>query len=258
MNGFNITESLLVNNRFWNDKLDNIIREMEEIPGTFYAFFWLYNHDFIYISPQITDILGHTYQKFLKHGMVYFQTIIPPRLISGIYDSMNRQTSQIEQSSSSILSNTLIETEAAVYNEFKQEVPVKYQAVILDTRPFEPTSYLLFCSWIDMRNLNSVELSEKKVDVGRYLQKLKELYIDANAEKFRLLKKHLTLSQREKEIASLLAAGLSTKQIGERLHISFNTVESHRKNLLQKLEAKNTAELIHRMGQIFVPMEISA
>lgn len=258
MNGFNITESLLVNNRFWNDKLDNIIREMEEIPATFYAFFWLYNHDFIYISPQITDILGHTYQKFLKHGMVYFQTIIPPRLISGIYDSMNRQTSQIEQSSSSILSNTLIETEAAVYNEFKQEVPVKYQAVILDTRPFEPTSYLLFCSWIDMRNLKSVELSEKEVDVGRYLQKLKELYIDANAEKFRLLKKHLTLSQREKEIASLLAAGLSTKQIGERLHISFNTVESHRKNLLQKLEAKNTAELIHRMGQIFVPMEISA
>ncbi len=258
MDGFNIAESLSVNNRFWNDKLDNIIREMEEIPGTFYAFFWLYNHDFIYVSPQISDILGHSYQKFQKHGLVYFQTIIPPRLISGIYDSMNRQASLIEQSSSSILSNRLIETEAAVYNVFKQEVPVKYQAIILDTRPFEPTSYLLFCSWIDVRNLTSGELSEKTVDVGHYLRKLKELYIDANAEKFRLLKKHLTLSQREKEIANLLATGLSTKQIGERLHISFYTVESHRKNLLQKLEAKNTAELIHRMNRILVQMEISA
>lgn len=258
MSGFNIEESLSVNNRFWNEKQDNLIREMEEIPGTFYAFFWLYNHEFIYVSPQITYILGHSYQKFQKHGMVFFQTIIPPRLISGIYDSMNRQASQIDQSASSIFSNSLIETEAAVYNVFSQEVPVKYQAIILDTRPFEPASYLLFCSWIDMRNLNSVELSEKTVDVGRYLQKLKELYIDANAEKFRLLKKHLTLSQREKEIAGLLAAGLSTKQIGERLHISFNTVESHRKNLLQKLEAKNTAELIHRMSQIFMSLEISA
>jgi DNA-binding NarL/FixJ family response regulator len=109
-----------------------------------------------------------------------------------------------------------------------------------------------------VRNLSSGELSEKTVDVGHYLRKLKELYIDANAEKFRLLKKHLTLSQREKEIANLLATGLSTKQIGEKLHISFYTVESHRKNLLQKLEAKNTAELIHRMNRILVQMEISA
>lgn len=53
------------------------------------------------------------------------------------------------------------------------------------------------------------------------------------------------LSDREKEVLECIAAGLTTQEIADQLFISKNTVETHRKNLLYKLQAKNTAELIN-------------
>jgi DNA-binding NarL/FixJ family response regulator len=52
------------------------------------------------------------------------------------------------------------------------------------------------------------------------------------------------LSDREKEVLECIASGLTTHEVGEKLFISKNTVETHRKNLLYKLKARNTAELI--------------
>ncbi|MGF1638221.1 MAG: response regulator [Cyclobacteriaceae bacterium] len=52
-------------------------------------------------------------------------------------------------------------------------------------------------------------------------------------------------SDREKEVLDCIANGLTTQEIADKLFISKNTVESHRKNLLFKLKAKNTAELIN-------------
>ncbi|GGF19066.1 response regulator [Echinicola rosea] len=53
------------------------------------------------------------------------------------------------------------------------------------------------------------------------------------------------LSDREMEVLGCIANGLTTQEIGDKLFISKNTVETHRKNLLYKLQAKNTAELVN-------------
>ena len=53
-----------------------------------------------------------------------------------------------------------------------------------------------------------------------------------------------SLTRREKEILSLIADGLTNHEIANRLFISCSTVDSHRKNLLLKFNAKNTAILI--------------
>jgi DNA-binding NarL/FixJ family response regulator len=52
------------------------------------------------------------------------------------------------------------------------------------------------------------------------------------------------LSQREKEILKLIAEENTTKEISEKLYISYRTAENHRYNLIQKLDVKNTAGLI--------------
>lgn len=53
------------------------------------------------------------------------------------------------------------------------------------------------------------------------------------------------ISIRESDIIKLVAQGLRNKQIGETLCISNRTVESHRRNILKKLNLKNTVELIN-------------
>jgi len=53
----------------------------------------------------------------------------------------------------------------------------------------------------------------------------------------------IRLSMREKEVFPLLADGLSTKEIAERLYISPKTVETHKYNIMEKLQAKSIADL---------------
>jgi DNA-binding NarL/FixJ family response regulator len=52
------------------------------------------------------------------------------------------------------------------------------------------------------------------------------------------------LTTREKEVLELIAEGLTNNEIAQKLFISITTVDTHRKNLLAKFEAKNTASLI--------------
>ena len=51
-------------------------------------------------------------------------------------------------------------------------------------------------------------------------------------------------SQREREILELLARGKSSRETGDILFITERTVETHRKNMLEKSNVKNTVELI--------------
>lgn len=52
------------------------------------------------------------------------------------------------------------------------------------------------------------------------------------------------LTKREVEVLKLVAEGLTNQQIGEKLFISIDTVDSHRKNLHTKLGVNNTAMLV--------------
>jgi len=52
------------------------------------------------------------------------------------------------------------------------------------------------------------------------------------------------LTDREKEILQLLAEGRSNKEVANLLNLSIYTVETHRTNIMQKLDLHNTAEIV--------------
>ena len=61
---------------------------------------------------------------------------------------------------------------------------------------------------------------------------------------------NIVLTRREKEVLELIAEGMTNNVIAQKLFISPTTVDTHRKNLLAKLEAKNTASLIRMATQL--------
>jgi len=71
--------------------------------------------------------------------------------------------------------------------------------------------------------------------MGEYLEKLKHGENTGTYE---------TLSEREKEILSLIAKGYSNKEIAEQLVISVKTVETHKSNVMEKLGLKTRPELV--------------
>lgn len=89
-----------------------------------------------------------------------------------------------------------------------------------------------------------------------------ETYYDPSA---RLLMKSIasqsadeaSLSLREIEVLRLIAEGFNTEEIGLRLGLKPNTIETHRRHLLEKLDVRNSAELVRRAvsNGILSPME---
>lgn len=56
------------------------------------------------------------------------------------------------------------------------------------------------------------------------------------------------LSPRELEIIALVSNGLTNNEIADKLFLSVHTVMTHRKNILHKLEVRNTAEMLSRIN----------
>lgn len=62
--------------------------------------------------------------------------------------------------------------------------------------------------------------------------------------------KETKISEREYEVLKLIIQGLSNKEIADKLYVSTRTIDSHRYNIMKKLNAKNLAELIQRAAKL--------
>lgn len=58
------------------------------------------------------------------------------------------------------------------------------------------------------------------------------------------------LSEREREVLDLIAAGSTNREIAERLYLSPHTVKEHTSSLYRKLRARNRAEAVQRAQRI--------
>lgn len=59
-------------------------------------------------------------------------------------------------------------------------------------------------------------------------------------------KQQIQLTRREKEVLQLVAMNRTSQEIADKLFLSKRTIDNHRNNLLLKLDARNTAELIKK------------
>lgn len=99
-----------------------------------------------------------------------------------------------------------------------------------------------------LKNVRKDELLEaiSKVAAGkRYFSNEVTMAVLAQPEVEQLNgQQHVHLTQRELEILRLVAEGYSNTEIGNKLFISPRTVDTHRTNLMKKLEVRNIAGLI--------------
>jgi DNA-binding NarL/FixJ family response regulator len=75
-------------------------------------------------------------------------------------------------------------------------------------------------------------------------REIKDILLNISMSEEKTEHKVSTLTTREMEIIEYLKAGLSSKEIGDKLFITAKTVEVHRHNLLKKLGVKNSVALI--------------
>ncbi len=125
----------------------------------------------------------------------------------------------------------------------------------LKTRGFSrPTILITGYGDIDMAvsaiKIGAFDFIEKPFDETRLLASIQNavdqnrLHMSDVVELEQLQTRFNSLSSRQRQVMELAAAGCSSKEIGRQLAISVKTVENHRAWLMERLGARNLAELV--------------
>ncbi|MDD5570940.1 MAG: LuxR C-terminal-related transcriptional regulator [Bacteroidales bacterium] len=171
-------------------------------------------------KKQFTNILGFSPEEIITMGIDYpanYYHIDDYKKLNEIIDYFKNDKGESH--------STLFRVKNA-----KGEILKLYTTRTLFKRKPDGTPWLVLAI--------SVNLSTP-VDTGAQIEELLKENIRL---KNQLLIKSLTA--REEEVLKLIVQGLSNKEIAVNLFISVNTVDTHRKNLLRKLNAKNVAALV--------------
>lgn len=97
-----------------------------------------------------------------------------------------------------------------------------------------------------LKNITREELNIalKEIIAGNQYFSKEFLLIARSLNRSKPKKSNIQLSDREKEVLRFICQGCSNQEVADELFLSPHTVDSHRRNLLAKTKARNTAEMI--------------
>jgi two-component system response regulator FixJ len=104
--------------------------------------------------------------------------------------------------------------------------------------------------------IGAFDFIEKPFDENRLLASIRNavaqgrLQMSDAAELEQLQSRFNSLTLRQRQVMELAVAGLSSKEIGRQLKISSKTVENHRAWVMERIGARNLAELVRKAMQI--------
>jgi DNA-binding CsgD family transcriptional regulator len=195
-----------------------------------------------FMDPNAKMVLGHSYQAFQEGGItfslhhchaedkqLYNKNIFPERLAL-------IQSKTYKNPASFRFSHTFrLRRPNGSYDHYLQQCSFIHNPAI-----FAPIAVFGVVTNITCQGKAGTvaHLIERLDPTGNWIPEVSKNYI-AGIEEEDLLTK------RELEILKWVREGYQSQQIAEQLNISIHTVHTHRKNMVQKTNSKNTMELIH-------------
>jgi PAS domain S-box-containing protein len=172
------------------------------------------------VNPATLELLGYKEEEII--GQSIYRIISEPGINNT--DILNDPLKLISKN------GNLQNIHYTYYGEDSKPIPVLFSGSHLYNSQNQITG-LIFVAFHNTKKCTGKEQSnqdEKKSNV-KYIKTLGEI----------------PLTSRELEITSLIAQEKSNREISEKLFISVRTVETHRRNIMQKLEVKSVISLVH-------------
>lgn len=220
-----------------------MLRQLNVIESSSISIFDLYKREHIYISSGFESQLGWNIKEAEQEGSSYIDKRIHPddllKLLSAGNFFIGIALRNIDRSE---WKNYKLINDYRVLNVNNEYIRVIEQHVCLQED--KKGRY-----WLDLSILDVSPDKDIKAPFRCCLQNFKtgKLFeLPQNLSE----KDENRLSVREKEILLLIAGGMVSKQIADKLYISVNTVNTHRQRIIEKLEVSNTAEAIKYASEV--------
>ena len=246
-------------------KVSELFDQLETLTNLFYAVVTedKGNYKFAYMSQSAETLTGHSLSKFTSDdGFSFFYSITPPKYRVLVLEQEAHFWKRARHPDFDASKPFILEMEAALEHINRTTMHIRLMGVILEFTEHKlpklaVNSYLL----IDMIPEEKLLMSKMETEsILRGIQKVHREISSHSSEKvdidypIRLSYPHyhdVELTKQEYRVLKLLADGLSSKEISDKLFISIYTVETHRRHLLQKFKAANIAQMIKKATKLF-------
>ncbi len=240
-------EEILPATRSNPDELDYSIIEnkksdwlkLSEISRSIVLVFDCYSNKFVFVSSNIPEIYGLDHNRLISEGHAPAVEIIHPDDIS--YGLLVRKKiySIISGLSPEDKLKYKIIHEMRVKNVRGEYIRVieQEQIIALD----KSGDVWLMLSVIDVDASHESEITKSHL---YNFESGEQIYVDLSD----MLEEPLTA--RESEVLNFMKQGLLSKEIADTLGISINTINSHRQNILRKLNVNNSIEAVNFAQQL--------
>lgn len=205
-------------------KINKILEVCENAQNLMVAIYLIKSGHFLYCNSKLKRNLGENKTKFLKDGWNFWFSGIDVHEVETIREKVD---------------NFLW------YPDGRESLALHYHFRIDNGRRIYLKHEMLLHKM--KGEILAINYLFDTTDKERIEKCFKSLKTDSNQELRQV--DNLRISAREKEVLRLIANGFSSKEIGEKLFISSHTAISHRKNLIEKFQVKNTAHLIKRAAE---------
>ena len=199
----------------------------------------------LHLSPSFEGITGYACEKFRTEGLKFWFSVIHPADVQGVIQTITKAHAELVRDNS--LAAEPLQLEYRIKHKDGKVVWIRELKHIVSYRDGKK-DHILGCfrditTDKEADGLVIQELLTKEKGIHGLLE-VAVSYQGGNG------KSSVRISAREKDVLRLVAAGYSSKQIAAELSISENTVETHRRHLLEKFKVNNSTALVkeaHRL-----------
>jgi DNA-binding CsgD family transcriptional regulator len=205
-----------------NRKISAIEAIAQDIPGVI-IIHNIEDGSVVYMSKRGLDILGVTLQEVIDMAADYHANFFNPE--------------ESKEYVPKLLSHLERNNDDEILSLFQQVRPL-----VKEAWTWYLTSVKIFMRDEDGKPILTISVAlpvDPQHDITSKVSRL----LEENNFLRKNLKKFTTLGKREKEVLKWLALGRSSSEIANELFISVSTVETHRKNIRQKLEVSTSYQL---------------
>ena len=192
-----------------------------------------------FFGKQQENLSGYTNEEFLKGGIELFIECLHPEEVDIILNQLYPETIEfVARKVREQFNNIVFNYNYRFKKKSGEYINLMENVYFLDTNSdYKPT--LLLGNVITLDNSNVLPI---RSSLKLYKNKISETIFYKNYTTSKSILNNITA--REMDILRNLSTGKTSKEIGEALFISPNTVDTHRRNLLAKLKCKSVVEML--------------
>lgn len=220
------------------DKHIPFLNTLNAVSNSSISIFDLYKRDHIYLSSRFETTFGWDNEDAKKTGTEYFDSRVHPDDLIELTESGTYFLRLGLSLPADILRNYKAISDYRVLHAGGYYVRVVEQRFVLEFTP-DGTPWLGLCI------MDLSPYADAETPCRSRLVNIQTGEIFVFPPESRKTINDAAITSREKEILQLIAEGLISKQIADKLYISVNTVNTHRQRIIEKLNVSNTYEAIN-------------